>query len=64
MKMMEDLASRKLPPILTENTTAENWPQRRRELLDLLAREEYGFSPPAPDFVKAETTLLEQGQVY
>ncbi|MBR5379538.1 MAG: hypothetical protein IK140_03305 [Clostridia bacterium] len=28
-------------------TKAENWPERRKELLDTLAREEYGYFPPA-----------------
>lgn len=64
MKILEDLAKRRLPPIIGENTTAENWPQRRQELLDLLAKEEYGVSPPAPAFVEAETTLLEQGHMW
>lgn len=57
--IFEDLANRKLPPILTEDTTAGNWPQRRKELLEVFAREEYGFSPPPPPFVETETTLLE-----
>ena len=35
---------------MTDGTpvTAESWPRRRRELLDILAREEYGDPPPAP----------------
>ena len=57
--IFNDLADRKLPPVLAENTTADNWPQRRKELLEVFAREEYGFSPPPPPFVEAETTLLE-----
>ena len=59
MNIMEDLAKRKLPPVLNPDTTATNWPLRRKEILNLLAKEEYGFSPPPPAFVEAETTLLE-----
>lgn len=62
--IFEDLANRKLPPVLTEKTTTENWPQRRKELLEIFAREEYGFSPEAPAFVEAQTTLLEQGKMW
>ena len=58
--IIKDLAKRKLPPILIANTTAENWPQRRKELLELFAWEEYGFSPEPPPYVEAQTTLLEE----
>jgi len=57
--IFEDLAKRKLPPVLTENTTAENWPQRRKELLDIFAREEYGFSPEPPPGVEAVINRVE-----
>ena len=33
----------------TPITTPEQWPARREELLDILRREEYGYSPAAPD---------------
>lgn len=36
----------KLPPVLTAGVTAENWEERRRGLVDVLAREEYGTVPP------------------
>jgi len=58
--IFDDLTNRKLPPILTENTTAENWPRRRKELLEILAREEYGFSPESPSTVEAVTTRVEE----
>ncbi len=60
MRIIEDLSDRKLPPLLNENATATNWPQRRKELLELLSREEYGFSPEPPAFVEAQTTFLEE----
>ena len=60
----DDLANRKLPPILTADTTAQNWPQRRKELLEIFAREEYGFSPPPPPYVEAEITHREQGKSW
>ena len=56
----KDLENRNLPPIFAEGTIAEDWPQMRKELIELLAREEYGFSPEPPPCVKAETSLLEE----
>lgn len=53
----EELAARKLPELLRMNdgraVTAENWRERRAELLDLLSSEEYGYSPEAPKEVRA-----------
>ena len=45
----EKLAERRLPALMTLNdgravTTAKLWRERREELLDLLRREEYGYS--------------------
>ena len=45
----EDLSRRNLPNVLGSSANIENWPQRRKEILELLAREVYGVSPPAPD---------------
>ena len=39
---------------------ASEWPARRREILDIFAREMYGREPPAPEAVVTE--LLEEGQ--
>jgi Dipeptidyl aminopeptidases/acylaminoacyl-peptidases len=50
MFLNEELEKRNIPDILT-NT---NWDQRRIEILDILAREEYGFSPIAPFNVTSE----------
>lgn len=57
----EMLAARRLPELMrlldgTPVTTAEQWPVRRAELLDLLSREAYGVTPPAPAAVRAEVT--------
>ena len=38
---------------------ASEWPARRKEILDIFAREMYGVEPPAPDAVVAE--LREEG---
>ena len=32
---------------------ASEWPARRKEILDIFAREMYGVEPPAPDAVVA-----------
>ena len=58
--IFDDLANRKLPPVMATDTTAESWPQRRKELLEVFAREEYGVSPPPPPYVEAETTHREE----
>lgn len=58
--LFKELEKRGLPPILAESTTAENWWQRRKELIELFAREEYGFFPEPPPYVRAETTFLEE----
>ena len=34
--------------------TKENWPERRREILGIFAREMYGAEPPAPETVETE----------
>ena len=57
--MQDKIAARKLPPLLTLNDgrtvfTPDDWRERRRELIDLLSREEYGFTPAAPASIRAE----------
>lgn len=52
-----------LPPLMPHPiTNPENpipeWEARKKEILDLLRKEEYGFAPPAPSCVKGE--VLEQ----
>ena len=52
----EELAARNLPELFRmrdgSTVTAENWPARRAELLDLLSSEEYGYTPEAPESVR------------
>ncbi len=38
---------------------AADWPERRREILEVFAREMYGREPPAPEALEAE--LVEEG---
>jgi len=57
--IQRDLDARKLPPLFEAGATAEGWTRRRREMLDLLARGEYGFPPPPPAWVRAETKREE-----
>ena len=51
---LQDLQARNLPPVLPGGMTAEQWPAYRKQLLELFCREEYGFSPPPPEEVRAE----------
>ncbi len=51
------LKEQNLPPLLPQGMKASDWPGRRTELLDGLAKVQYGVSPPAPPWVKAETLL-------
>ncbi len=55
----EMLAQRELPSLLTLNEgraakTPDDWRIRRRELIDILSREEYGYTPAAPDRVEGQ----------
>ena len=54
----EQLEARKLPDVMkfADGTpvTADNWTERREEILDILRREEYGYAPPAPAYVKVD----------
>lgn len=40
-------------------TGPDDWPRRRRQLLDILCREEYGYPPPAPTVVEGTLTQLD-----
>lgn len=40
--------------------TAELWPVRRQELLDILRREEYGYAPPAPKAVRGDVIEIDR----
>lgn len=54
MDMLREIETRNLPPIMAEGMTADGWPERRADLVELLAREEYGVSPPPPAQVRVE----------
>jgi len=50
-----------LPPLFTpEVRTPDDWRARRRELIEMLSREEYGFTPAAPESVCAEILSTER----
>ena len=50
-----------LPPLFTNDVrTVDDWRKHRCELIDLLSREEYGFTPAAPDSVKAAAVSTER----
>lgn len=56
--VQEYLEERNLPDLMTmrsgERVTAENWPIRRKELLDTLCTYGYGILPEAPECVHGE----------
>ena len=50
-----------IPSLFTpEVRTPDDWRARRRELLDLLQTEEYGFTPAAPESVRANVISTER----
>ena len=56
---------RNLPPLCVMNDaspvhTPDDWRARRRELIEILSREEYGFTPAAPASVRAEVISSER----
>lgn len=57
MTVAQELKKRNLPDILTmnngEKVTPETWEARRKELLDCLSQNLYGYTPPAPEEVRA-----------
>lgn len=56
----DDLLKRNLPNVLENNMKVEDWPQRRKEILELLSREVYGFSPPPPKEIRSETLFEDE----
>lgn len=65
MYLQDELKKRNVPGLLNfadgTAVTADNWESRRLELVDILAREEYGYSPePAP--VSASVTDKKIGE--
>ena len=64
MNIEIELAKRKLPGILTmkngDAVTEEAWEERRRELLDILSENLFGYTPPAPEKVESEPLLANR----
>ena len=55
----------KLPALLKLNDgrwveNGEDWRVRRQEILDILRREEYGYSPQAPERVKGTVRAVDK----
>lgn len=63
-----ELEKRNLPQLLKMNdgqpVTAENWQQRRQELITCLSENLYGFAPPAPAEVRATETGSSRYQTF
>ena len=62
--LKEELAKRDIPSLMTMNDgrqvgNVDDWRLRRRELIDLLSREEYGYTPAAPEKVTGTTAEKE-----
>ena len=62
--LQELLQEKKLPSLLVNNAnqpvkTVDDWRARRTELIDMLSREEYGYTPAAPTDVTGEVTKTE-----
>ena len=57
MHIQDELRKRNLPDILTMNNgdsvTAENWNERKKELMDILSENLFGYTPKAPVSVTA-----------
>jgi len=64
----KELQARALPDLLTMNdgtpVTPENWEARKKELLDILQKNLYGYTMPAPKEVRAVKTGSEYYQTY
>lgn len=58
--IQEQIASRKLPPLLADGVTADNYPQYRAKLVELFEKECFGKTPPAPAVVHAQVKEVHQ----
>jgi len=59
MKIETLLEQRNLPLLMPGEARSDGWQTRRSEIIELLSREQYGFLPPAPPSVRAETLLAQ-----
>lgn len=68
MTIAQELEKRNLPKLLTMNNgdpvTPENWEERRKELLDCLSKNLYGYTPPAPKEVRAVFTGSDRYRTF
>ena len=55
--MKEILAKMNLPKVLEDGFVKSDWDKRRRELVDILANEEFGIMPSAPEKIDVEVKL-------
>ncbi len=67
--LKEKVAARLLPELMKLKNgqpvqNVDDWRVRRRELIDLLSREEYGYTPAAPAAVKATIAPPPPGRGY
>ena len=67
--LKEKVAARLLPELMKLKNgqpvqNVDDWRARRRELIDLLSREEYGYTPAAPAAVKATIAPPPPGRGY
>ena len=56
--LKEELARRQVPSFLPEKP--EQWPKKRKQLLQMLQEEEYGFQPPACPVIPVDTARDER----
>ena len=68
MFIEQELEKRALPDILTfnnkEKVTKENWEERRKELIDCLSENLYGYTPAPPAEVRAVYTGIDRWRAF
>ena len=68
MFIEQELEKRAVPALMKlnngERVTKENWEERRKELLDCLSKNLYGYTPPAPPEVKATCTGVDRWYTF
>lgn len=57
--LKQKLDALNLPPLLPEDFQPKDWAERRQQLVITLCKEVYGFPPPPPAALKAETLSEE-----
>ena len=68
MFIEQELEKRALPDILTlnsnEKATKENWEERRKELINCLSENLYGYTPAPPSEVRAVCTGIDRWRAF